>query len=463
MSVSIDRYSRWNHTSSIASERPAAWKHAVGSPYSAAKNDSKYAASAIDPHTFRIHAASACSWLVRTTSPCWIFPARRRASTDRPADTPAPIGAVHEVDEPLIRLRSEPGGHEMMRRCSQPTSAGGDLDEMAVEATFMDVVHRAGLRPGGGRQRPTRCRRSGLSSIGFVAVRSGDQRSGRQTLVGVAHDADVAVAVGEEEHHLVLGLVRVLVLVDEDVLEALAVVLEDVGVLAEELDGVREQVVEVHRPGLQEAGLVLGVDVGVFAVEDVLGPSLRFLGIDEFVLPEADDGVHATGRESLRVETEVADDVAGEPVRVGRVVDRELARVAEQVAVGAQDAHARRVERRHPHGLHDRADERADPLAHLGGCLVGEGDREDLGGMHTLVDQVGDAVREHPGLARTGAGDHEQRAGLVHDGIELIGVQPLCERRRPTIRCTERPLVGRPSAGCGMSANSSSSVMSIPL
>ncbi len=47
--------------------------------------------------------------------------------------------------------------------------------------------------------------------------------------------------------------------------------------------------------------------------------------------------------------------------------------------------------------------------------------------MHALVDQVRDAVREHPGLAGAGAGDHEQRAGLVHDGIELIGVQPLCK------------------------------------
>ena len=169
-------------------------------------------------------------------------------------------------------------------------------------------------------------------------MRTVDQRSRRQALVGVADHADVAVAVGEEEHHFVLGLVGVLVLVDEDVLEALAVVLEHVGVLAEELHGVGEEIVEVHRAGLEQARLVLGIDVGVLAVEDVLGPSLRFLGIDEFVLPEADDAVHATRRESLGVEAEVADDVAGEAVGVGGVVDRELTGIAEQVAVGTQDA-----------------------------------------------------------------------------------------------------------------------------
>ena len=42
------------------------------------------------------------------------------------------------------------------------------------------------------------------------------------------------VAAGEEQDDLVLGLVGVLVLVDEDVLEALAVVLEHVGVVAEQ-------------------------------------------------------------------------------------------------------------------------------------------------------------------------------------------------------------------------------------
>ena len=55
------------------------------------------------------------------------------------------------------------------------------------------------------------------------------------TLIGVAHDADVVVASGEEQDDLVLGLVGVLELVDEDVLEPLAVVLEHVGVLAEQL------------------------------------------------------------------------------------------------------------------------------------------------------------------------------------------------------------------------------------
>ncbi len=152
-------------------------------------------------------------------------------------------------------------------------AGGGDLDEVTVVATLVDVDDRAGLGV-----LATLAASDTTSPIRDVLdphwrrSASTTMRSGRQTLIGVADDADVLVAAGEHEDHLVLGLVRVLVLVDQDVLEPLAVVLEHVAVLAEQHDGLHQQVVEVHRPGLLEAELVLGVDVGVLAVEDVGRP-----------------------------------------------------------------------------------------------------------------------------------------------------------------------------------------------
>ena len=58
-----------------------------------------------------------------------------------------------------------------------------------------------------------------------------DRRSapGVDALVGIAHHTDVPVLVRQQVHQLVLGPVRVLVLVDEDVPEPLLVVLEDRG------------------------------------------------------------------------------------------------------------------------------------------------------------------------------------------------------------------------------------------
>ena len=105
------------------------------------------------------------------------------------------------------------------------------------------------------------------------------------------------------QHDLVLGPVGVLVLVDEDVLEALLVVLEHVGMLVEQPHGDREQVVEVHGAGPLQPGLVLAVDVGDACARRSSTPSPR-------TPPDRTSsffaalivGVHAAGREPLRVE-----------------------------------------------------------------------------------------------------------------------------------------------------------------
>ena len=55
-----------------------------------------------------------------------------------------------------------------------------------------------------------------------------------------------------------------------------------------------------------------------------------------------------------------------------------------------------------------------------------------------FVDQPGDAVGQHPGLARPGAGDDEQRALVVQHGFFLVGIQPLeqFDRHTSTLRAT---------------------------
>ncbi|MNX81717.1 hypothetical protein D3C86_1134120 [compost metagenome] len=78
-------------------------------------------------------------------------------------------------------------------------------------------------------------------------------------LVHVAHHAQVVVARGQQRDQLVLGLVGVLVLVDQDVLEALAVLVEHVGGGPEEAHRQEEQVVEVQGVLAHQLLLVIGV------------------------------------------------------------------------------------------------------------------------------------------------------------------------------------------------------------
>ena len=65
-----------------------------------------------------------------------------------------------------------------------------------------------------------------------------------------------------------------------------------------------------------------------------------------------------------------------------------------------QQAGADRVERAQCHVFGNISQMRLDTLAHLTGRLVGEGDGQDAPRRDAgYIDQVGDAVRDHTGLA----------------------------------------------------------------
>ena len=236
---------------------------------------------------------------------------------------------------------------------------------------------------------------------------------------------------GQHLHEPVLGVVRVLVLVDEDVPEAVLVVLEDLWEGPQELDGDHEQVVEVHCRGLEHPLLVQPVHVGDPLVIGAAPLGGEGLEVDELVLGVRDRGADALRRELLRVEVEVPHAHLDEAPGIGVVVDREGRAVSEHRGVASQHPNARAVEGGHPHpASHPAADEVLDPLLHLVGGLVGERDRQDLVRGHAPVtDEMGDAVGEHPGLARTGTGDDEHGTVGGRDGLALNGIE-VGEQRR---------------------------------
>jgi len=66
------------------------------------------------------------------------------------------------------------------------------------------------------------------------------------------------------------------------------------------------------------------------------------------------------------------------------------------------------------------------PLPHFARGLVGEGDSQRLRRPgKARGDDVGEPCCQHAGLARAGAGEHQQRAFRCHYGFTLFGVQPL--------------------------------------
>ncbi len=240
-------------------------------------------------------------------------------------DAVAAVCPIHEVHEVVARRQRGAGGHEVVRGAAQDAPAGAHLDERADGTALLDDRDgaRVDLTVAAGAEHGVA---DGDLLDGDLAVRGAHERAGRQALVGVTHDEDVAVAGAEQADELVLDAVGVLVLVDEHVPEAPLVVLEHVGVGVEQLDGVGEQVVEVHRPGGAQPRLVLAVDLGDAQLEGLLGAGRVRVGAEAVVLGGRDLGVDRAGREALGVEVQLAQHVGDQAHRVGLVVDGEAGR-----------------------------------------------------------------------------------------------------------------------------------------
>ena len=230
----------------------------------------------------------------------------------------------------------------------------------------------------------------------------------------------------EQLQPAVLDDVRVLVLVDEHVAKrrrvAVAHLLEEL----KHVDRVDEQVVEVHRVHAQQFPLVDREGIGDVGRERgrIPGHGSVVVRVAQLVLRVGDLVVHGARREALRVDAELVEAALDQAPRVGLVVDRELARVAQAVRLGAQHPRARRVEGHHPHRARAAAEQQLDALAHLLRRLVRERDREDLvGARHPRALEKRDPVRQHARLARSRAGEDQQRPLAMGDRVALRGVE----------------------------------------
>ena len=235
------------------------------------------------------------------------------------------------------------------------------------------------------------------------------------TLCVVTHHTDVLVACGEFLHYEVLCVIGVLVLVDHNVLEALLVLEEHVGEIAEEDVHVEQQVVEVHSVAVMEAlvvHLVDGADGGAFGVDVGLidfGVLLVVLGTEEVALGHRDAAENRRGLVGLRVEVELLDDLLDGGFGVVGVVDSEGGSVAELSGFGAEHTGEDRVEGAHPEVAAFASHQLDDTFFHLVGGLVGEGQCQDAESIDAEFHEVGYAVGEGACLAAAGAGNNHHR------------------------------------------------------
>ena len=254
-----------------------------------------------------------------------------------------------------------------------------------------------------------------------VAHGGGAKRVDRLRVVA---DHGEAAAVGlEPKQDCGLQPVRVLVLVDQHVLEAGAHIGGERR-LRHHLRPVEQQVVVI-----EHVLALLGFDIGGKQLAqlalDAAAPGKRLAEHGgEFGLrihgARVDRKAGAFGRKAV-LRLREAELVPHEVHQVGgvlAVVDRERRRKADLLGVLAQKPRPDAVERARPgeRGIGERGvragnhrHDTADAAAHLGGGAARERQQQNAARIGAVDDQMSDAMRQRVGLARAGAGNDKQR------------------------------------------------------
>jgi hypothetical protein len=197
-------------------------------------------------------------------------------------------------------------------------------------------------------------------------------------------------------------------------------------------DAVHDQVAEIDGVHFGKTCLVLFVDLDRLAVGELSGIVARHLiRRQRAILPALDDARQDAGRPFLVVDAFGLQQLLDQPGLVVGVEDGEIALESDQFGVPAQHAHADGVEGAEPHAVGRAADQMRDAVEHFARRLVGEGDGQDVRRPGAPGNQqMGDPRGQHARLAGAGAGQHQQRPTLVHDGLALLLVQTVEVGRR---------------------------------
>ncbi len=216
-----------------------------------------------------------------------------------------------------------------------------------------------------------------------------------------------------------MNCVGVLKLVDQQKLKALAVVVQDVGAVAQQLVGAQQDLGKVD-----QARLVAVLFVGLIYAQHLLGVQVAVmidvLRSQAFVLAAVDKPLHLTWRPLGLVQFQVFQDAADQSVLVVRVEDLKGLRQFCILPVGAQETMRQRVEGADPHAADRLTKQVFDAVTHLGRSLVGEGHRHDVVGRRILGrQQPGDAMHQDAGLAAAGAGQDQLLSPRGGHGLAL--------------------------------------------
>ena len=255
-------------------------------------------------------------------------------------------------------------------------------------------------------------------------------------LIVVTDDHHVAIATAHELHEAKLRGVRILVLVNEHVLETTLIVRPQCFILLERAYGQDQQVVERDSVGLLQSVLEIGVHAGHGRRERVARGARILARRNERILGARDRAENRLRRELGGTELSTLHDALHGADRVVFVVNCKVRLPPHTRGNTAQHARAEGVEGAAPHAFRFVAEELGDAGPHLAGRLIGERDRQNfVRGHAAIADESGDARGEHAGFAGTRTGEHQRRAVFMKYGFALTRIEASRERFEIERRC----------------------------
>ena len=207
-------------------------------------------------------------------------------------------------------------------------------------------------------------------------------------------------------------MVRILVLIDQDVTEAPVVVLGNRRIVFEQSNRASNEVVEVQGVGLRKALFVFLIGRSDDPRNRVIRRDISvFLPGDELVLEVRNTRGHKLRSESFNIHVRCFEHHLDEALRILRIINTEGRSQTCCAIFGTQHSHTRRVESRHPHSAcRSPAHQSLDALTHFGGSLIGEGNRQDFTRASLAGRQkVSDPMCEDASLSRARTGHDQQR------------------------------------------------------
>jgi hypothetical protein len=236
--------------------------------------------------------------------------------------------------------------------------------------------------------------------------------------LGVVSDHhEIAVVGGEEVDEFGLEAVRILVFIDEDLLEAALVKSGDFGLGQKKLQGFGKKVIEIHRVRVALSGFVGGLnfldlrgegnEVAVFFGEDFANGGGGVNGEAEDIGQDSGFGEFSCGIHETLFRNHGGDHF----LRVVAVHDGKSLAESDVGGVSAEDAVPDRVEGAAPESIRRAGKEVVDALHHFAGGFVGKGEQENRTCGDALFQKPGDSISERAGFSTACSGDHQGSAG----------------------------------------------------